>query len=113
VTEPGNAFDPVYGGYNPALILPDILQLFGIGAGSADVSPMVDPAAVADGFDAAMSADLSTLLGGLDPAAITADLSTLLAGFDPGAISADLATLLENLGAALVPDLATSLLNVF
>lgn len=33
VTEPGTAFDPVYGGLNPALVLPDILQLFGIDAG--------------------------------------------------------------------------------
>jgi hypothetical protein len=86
VTEPGTAFDPVYGGLNPALVLPDILQLFGI-----------DPAAAATGFDAAMSVDLDTVLG----------------GFDPAAMSAELATLLENLGAALIPELATSLLNVF
>jgi hypothetical protein len=97
VTEPGTVFEPVYGGYNPALILPDILQLLGIGAGPSDVSQLVDPAAAATGFDAAMSADLGAVLG----------------GFDPAAMSAELATLLENLGAALAPDLATSLLNVF
>jgi len=97
VTEPGTAFDPVYGGYDPALILPDILQLLGIGAGPSDASQLVDPGAAATGFDAAMSVDLGTVLG----------------GFDPAAMSAELATLLENLGAALVPELATSLLNVF
>ena len=97
VTEPGTAFDPVYGGWNPALVLPDILQLFGIDAGSSGVSQLVDPAAAATGFDAAMSVDLGTVLG----------------GFDPAATSAELATLLENLGAALIPELANSLLNVF
>jgi hypothetical protein len=79
------------------LVLPDILQLFGIDAGSSGVSQLVDPAAAATGFDAAMSVDLGTVLG----------------GFDPAAMSAELATLLENLCAALVPELATSLLNVF
>ena len=60
-----------------------------------------------------MSVDLSTLLGGFDPAAISVDLETLFGGFDPAALSADLATLLENLGTIMAPDLATSVLNVF
>jgi hypothetical protein len=109
VTDPGSAFDPVYGGYNPALILPDILQLFGIGASSADVGQLVDPAT----FDPAVTLDLSALLAEFDPAALSVDLGTLLSGFDPAAMTADLSTLLENLGAAMVPDLATSLLSVF
>ncbi len=97
VTEPGTAFDPVYGGYNPALILPDILQLLGIGAAPSAISQLVDPAIAASGFDVAMS---------MDPA-------TLLNAFDPAAMSAGFAALLENLGAALAPELATSLLAVF
>jgi hypothetical protein len=116
ITDPGTEFDPVYGGWNPALVLPDILQLFGIGAGASDVSQLIDPAAATDGLDAAMAAtsmDLGTLFAGFDPATISVDLETLLGGFDSAALSADLATLLENLGATLAPDLATTLLNVF
>lgn len=37
----------------------------------------------------------------------------MLGGFDPAALSADVATLLEDFSAALAPDFATSLLNVF
>jgi hypothetical protein len=96
VTDPGTAFEPVYGGYNPALILPDILGLFGIEAGQVDVSQLVDPGALTSGFDAAM----------------TSDLGTSLTAFDPAALSAEFAALLENFGAALGPDLATSLLDL-
>jgi hypothetical protein len=88
VTDPGTAFDPVYGGYNPALILPDLLQLFGTDAAPVDLSQLVDPGE------------------------LSMDLSTLLGGFDPAAVSTDLSTLLQNLATACVPDLATSLLNV-
>jgi hypothetical protein len=85
----------VYGGWNPALVLPDILALFGIDTGSSGVGELVDPATAAGGLDAAMSLDLSALLGGFDPAAMSADF-----------------TLLEDLTSAWVPDLATSFLNV-
>jgi hypothetical protein len=97
VTDPGSEFDAVYGGWNPALVLPDILQLFGIDTGASGVSDLVDPATAVGGLDGAMSVDLSTLLG----------------GFDAGALTADLSILLENLGTALAPDLATAVLNVF
>jgi hypothetical protein len=97
INEPGSAFEPVYGGWNPASVLPDILALFGIDTGSSGVSELVDPGAAADGIDAAMSLDWSALLG----------------GFDPAAMSTDFATLLEDLTSAWVPDLATSFLSVF
>jgi hypothetical protein len=128
VTEPGSEFEPVYGGYNPALVLPDILQLFGIGEQTSDVGQLVDPGAVA-GFDAAwstdlsalldgfdpteMSANLSNLLGGFDPAVLSVDWATLLGGFDPAALSTEWANLMEDLTAAFVPDLATSALSMF
>jgi len=128
VTEPGSEFEPVYGGYNPALVLPDILQLFGIGEQASDVGQLVDPGAVA-GFDAAwstdlsalldgfdpteMSANLSNLLGGFDPAVLSVDWATLLGGFDPAALSTEWANLMEDLTAAFVPDLATSALSMF
>jgi hypothetical protein len=95
LTDPGTEFVPVYGGWNPALVLPDILALFGIDTGSSGVGELVDPATAAGGLDAAMSLDLSALLGGFDPAAMSADF-----------------TLLEDLTSAWVPDLATSFLNV-
>jgi hypothetical protein len=96
VTDPGTAFDPVYGGYNPALILPDILQLFGAEAGQVDLGQLADPGALTSGFDAAMATDLGTLLTALDAAALSAEFGALL----------------ENFGAALGPDLATSLLDL-
>jgi hypothetical protein len=58
VANPGTEFDPVYGGWNPALVLPDISQLFGIDTRSSGVSELVDPATAAGGLDAAMSLDL-------------------------------------------------------
>jgi hypothetical protein len=82
--------------YNPALILPDILQLFGIEAGQVDLGQLVDPDALTSGFDAAM----------------TADLGGWLTAFDPAARSAEFAALPESFGAALGPDLATSLLDL-
>lgn len=113
VTNPGTEFAPVYGGWNPALVLPDILQLFGIDAGSSGIGELVDPAAASGGFDAAVGLDLGALLSGFDPADVSADLATMLGAFDPTALSADFATLLEDFTAALAPDLATTLLNLF
>jgi hypothetical protein len=113
VTDPGSEFETIYGGYNPALVLPGILDLFGIDTGSSGVSELVDPVAVADGLDAAWTADLSALLGGLDSAEMTANLSDLLSGFDPAALSTEWANLIEDLTAALVPQLATSALTLF
>ncbi|HEY1842159.1 MAG TPA: hypothetical protein VGG53_18415 [Mycobacterium sp.] len=100
LADPESGFAPVYGGWNPALVLPDILQLFGIDTGSSGVSELVDPAF-----------DLSALFGGFDPASL--DWSALFGGFDPAAMSADFATMLEDLTSAWATDLATSLLNVF
>ena len=77
VTNPGTEFDPVYGGWNPALVLPDILQLFGIDAGSSGIGELVDPAVQpSGGFDAAVGLDLGALLSGFDPADVSADLAT-------------------------------------
>jgi hypothetical protein len=92
INEPGSAFDPVYGGWNPALVLPGILDLFGIGTGSSVVSELVDPAS---------------------PAAMSLDLGELFSGFDPTGMSADFVTLVEDLTSAWVADLATSALSVF
>ncbi len=121
VTDPGTEFDPVYGGYNPALVWPDILQLFGVDTGSSGVGELVDPAAwTADlsallgGLDPAeTSENLSDLLGAFDPAAFSVDWATLLGGFDPAALSTEWASLIEDLTAAFVPDLATSALTMF
>jgi hypothetical protein len=103
INEPGSAFEPVYGGWNPALVLPGILDLFGIDTGSSGVSELVDPA----------SLDLSALFSGFDPASMSLDLGELFSGFDPTGMSADFATLIEDLTSAWVPDLATSALSVF
>ncbi|MDT5142304.1 MAG: hypothetical protein QOE52_1466 [Mycobacterium sp.] len=97
VTDARTEFDLVYGGWNPALVLPDISQLFGIDTGSSGVSDLVDPATAAGGLDAAMSLDLGAAewlrsrrtVGGGSPRC-----STTSAQHWP-------------------PDLATSLLNVF
>jgi hypothetical protein len=95
INEPGSAFEPVYGGWNPALVLPGILDLFGIDTGSSGVSELVDPAsldlsALLGGFDPA-SFDPSALFGGFDPAAMSLDLGELFSGFDPAAMTADFA----------------------
>ena len=116
INEPGSAFESVYGGWNPALVLPGILDLFGIDTGSTGVSELVDPAsldlsALFGAFDLG-SLDLSAL-GGFDPAAMSLDLGELFSGFDPTGMSADFATLIEDLTAAWVPDLATSALSLF
>jgi len=60
-----------------------------------------------------MSAHLSNLLGGFDPAVVSVDWATLLGGFDPAAPSTEWANLMEDLTAAFVPDLATSALSMF
>jgi hypothetical protein len=117
INEPGSAFEPVYGGWNPALVLPGILDLLGIDTGSSGVSELVDPAALdlsalSAGFDPS-SFDLSALFGGFDPSSMSLDLGELFSGFDPAAMSADFATLIEDLTSAWVPDLATSALSVF
>jgi hypothetical protein len=101
INEPGTPFEPVYGGWNPALVLPGILDLFGIGDEASDVSQVVDP----------MAFDLSALFGGFDPASL--DLGALFGGYDPAAVSTEVADLLEDLTAAWVPDLAASALTVF
>jgi hypothetical protein len=101
INEPGTPFEPVYGGWNPALVLPGILDLFGIGDEASDVSQVVDPTAF----------DLSALFGGFDPASL--DLGALFGGYDPAAVSTEVADLLEDLTAAWVPDLAASALTVF
>jgi hypothetical protein len=85
------------------LVLPGILDLFGIDTGSSGVSELVDPA----------SLDLSALFSGFDPASMSLDLGELFSGFDPTGMSADFATLIEDLTSAWVPDLATSALSVF
>jgi hypothetical protein len=103
VTDPGGEFEPVYGGYQPALVWSDILQLFASGVGTPEVGELVDPAAPMGGVDVAWSADLSALLGGLDPADMTANLADLWSGFDPAALSTEWANLTELLTAAFVP----------
>jgi hypothetical protein len=122
INDPSVGFDPVYGGWNPALVWPGILDLFGLGEQSSDVGQLVDPAA-------AWSTDLSALFGGVDPAELSENLSDLLGAFDPASLSMDWASLLgdidpaalttemvnsvEDLTAAFVPDFATSALSMF
>jgi hypothetical protein len=70
------------------------------GASVDTMSPLFDPtsaAAAATDQSTALSTDLSTLLGGLDPAGLSADLSSLLANF----------------GATLSADISSSLLSMF
>ncbi|MGB9252940.1 MAG: hypothetical protein WCC28_24880 [Mycobacterium sp.] len=78
-----------YGGWNAALVLPGILELFGIDTGPSGVSALADPASM------------------------PLDLGELFSGFDPTAMSANFATLIEDLTSAWAPELAASVLNVF
>jgi hypothetical protein len=75
---PGVVADPPlaeFGGLDPNLILPDLLQIFGGSAVTTDVSQVLDPAAAA-ALDPSMSVDLSALLGGFG-ANLAPDLSSL------------------------------------
>ena len=129
VTDPSTEFNPIYGGLNPALVWPDLLQLVGVDTGSSAVGELVDPAAAVGGLDTAWTADLSALFGGVDPAEMSDSLSDVLGAFDPATFSVDWAILLgefdpaalstasanliEDLTATFVPDLATSALTMF
>ena len=124
INEPGPAFDPVYGGWNPALVWPDLLQLFGVDdadvrrrstlVGSWSTAWTADLSALFGGFDPAeISENLSDLLGAFDPTALSIDWATLLGDFDPAALSTEWANSMEDLTAAFVPDLATSALSIF
>jgi hypothetical protein len=75
---PGVVADPPlaeFGGLDPNLILPDLLQIFGGSAVTTDVSQVLDPAAAA-ALDPSMSVDLSALLGGFG-ANLAPDISSL------------------------------------
>jgi hypothetical protein len=115
VNDPGSEFEPVYGGWNPALVWPGLLELFGVSDETSEIGQMFDPATFdlsgLFGDSDASAFDLSALFGALDPTSL--DLGALFGGFDTAAMSAELADLLEDLTAAWVPDLATSALTSF
>jgi hypothetical protein len=121
INDPSTGFEPVYGGWNPALVWPGILELFGLGEQSPDVGQLVDPAAwstdlsaLFGGLDLADTTEnLSDLLSAFDPTALSVDWATLLGGFDPAAMSTEWANLMEDLTAAFVPDLAAAALTIF
>jgi hypothetical protein len=115
INNPGSEFEPIYGGWNPALVWPGLLELFGVSDEASEIGQVFDSAtfdlsAILDGFDAS-GFDLSALFGGFDPAEL--DLGALFGGFDAAAMSAEFANLLEDLTAAWVPDLAASALTAF
>ena len=96
-------FDPVYGGYDPSLVLGDLMKLF-------DPSSAASEAA---SHGAGLAADVSGLSAGLDPAPLAADASGLAASLDSGPLAADLADMLGHFGANLGPDLANMLTSLF
>jgi hypothetical protein len=74
---PGVVADPPvaeFGGLDPNLILPDLLQIFGGSSAATDFSQVFDASAL---DPTAMSADLSTMLGNLG-ANLAPDLSSVL-----------------------------------
>jgi hypothetical protein len=141
--DPSAPLEGMYGGYNPALVWNDLLalddyetnwgQLLNIntletlffplsstaaesGASTAsEIGQVFDPAAfdlsgLFGGFDPS-PVDVSALFGGFDPGSL--DLGALIGGFDPAAMSEEFTNLLEDLTAAWIPDLATSVLTAF
>jgi hypothetical protein len=141
--DPSAPLEGMYGGYNPALVWNDLLalddyetnwgQLLNIntletlffplsstaaesGASTAsEIGQVFDPAAfdlsgLFGGFDRS-PVDVSALFGGFDPGSL--DLGALIGGFDPAAMSEEFTNLLEDLTAAWIPDLATSVLTAF
>src|SRR6202000_1856664 len=108
VNNPGSEFEPVYGGWNPALVWPGLLELFGVSDEVSEIGQVFDPStidlsALSGGFDPS-SFDMSALFAGFDPGSL--DLGLLFGGFDPAEMSAEFANLLEDLTAAWIPDLA-------
>lgn len=79
---PGVVADPPlaeYGGLDPNLVLPDLLQILGVGSSTADFGQVFDPGAAAAALDpTAFSADLSALLGNFG-ANLAQDLTSMLA----------------------------------
>jgi hypothetical protein len=141
--DPSAPLEGMYGGYNPALVWNDLLalddyetnwgQLLNIntletlffplsstaaesGASTAsEIGQVFDPAAfdlsgLFGGFDPS-PVDVSALFGGFDPGSL--DLGALIGGFDPAAMSEEFTNLLEDLTAAWIPDLATSVLTAY
>jgi hypothetical protein len=113
--DPAEPLEGLYGGYNPALVWNDLLAL---GDYETDYSQLLDintletlffPLSSTAEPGASTAFDLSGLFGGLDASSL--DLGALFGGFDPAAMSADFADLLEDLTAAWVPDVATSVLT--
>jgi hypothetical protein len=129
VNDPTGGFDPVYGGWNPALVWPDILQLFGIDTGSSGLGELADPAVdaidgAAGAIDGAWAADLtamsaqfsenvSDLWSAFEPGAFAMDWAALFDGSAAASLSTEWANLLEDLTTAFVPDVATSALSMF
>jgi hypothetical protein len=122
VNDPTGGFDPVYGGWNPALVWPDILQLFGVDTGSSGLGELADPAvgAIDGAFAADLSAtsaefseNLSDLWSAFEPGAFAMDWAALFDGSAAASLSAEWANLLEDLTATVVPDVATSALSLF
>jgi hypothetical protein len=71
--------DPMaeYGGLDPNLVLPDLLQLLGGDLATTDFSQVFDPGAAAGAVDPTLSADLSTLLEGFGTT-LAPDLTSVL-----------------------------------
>jgi hypothetical protein len=78
---PGVVADPPlaeYGGLDPNLVLPDLLQILGVSSATTDFSQVVDPGSAAAALDTtALSADLSALLGNFG-VNLAPDLSSVL-----------------------------------
>jgi hypothetical protein len=73
--------DPMaeYGGLDPNLVLPDLLQILGVSSSTADFGQVFDPGAAAAALDpTAFSADLGALLGNFG-ANLAPDLTSMLA----------------------------------
>lgn len=119
--DPAEPLEGLYGGYNPALAWNDILalgdhetnyeQLLDINTLETLFFPLSSTAAEPGASTASeLTAGLSSMFG-FDPGSL--DLGALFGVFDPAAMSAEFASLLEDLTAAWVPELATSVLTAF
>ena len=57
INNPGSEFEPIYGGWNPALVWPGLLELFGVRDEASEIGQVFDSAtfdlgAISGGFDA-------------------------------------------------------------